>query len=178
MKKCKVCKKLKDFLDFEKQRNQCKDCRKSYLKKNKIKWYYENREYAILKSKEWIEKNEEKRKENRKNEYYRNKEFAILASREYRKLNRAKVSHWSRLRQCSKAHRTPKWLSKEDKWLISEIYDLANLRSIATGIKWEVDHIIPLRGKTVSGLHVPENLQVITEKENKEKRNLFLKAES
>ena len=69
--------------------------------------------------------------------------------------------------------RIPKWLSETDKWIINEIYDIAAQRSKATGIKWEVDHIIPLKGKLVSGLHVPNNLQVIPKQENAKKSNKF-----
>jgi hypothetical protein len=65
----------------------------------------------------------------------------------------------------------PKWLTEDDMFLIREIYELAALRSRITGIVWEVDHIIPLRGKTVCGLHVPQNLQVITRTENRKKNN-------
>lgn len=74
----------------------------------------------------------------------------------------------SRRRNAEK-ERTPAWLTETDKWMMREAYSLAKLRSKATGIKWEVDHIIPLRGEYVSGLHVPLNLQVITKTENRKK---------
>jgi len=70
-------------------------------------------------------------------------------------------------------NRTPKWLTNIDKWMIEEAYELAILRTKLTGFEWEVDHIIPLRGKTVSGLHVPANLQVIPKLENAKKGNKF-----
>lgn len=38
---------------------------------------------------------------------------------------------------------------------------------------FEVDHKIPLNGKKVSGLHIPENLQVLTKRENRSKGNRF-----
>ena len=69
--------------------------------------------------------------------------------------------------------RMPKWLTPTDKWMIKEAYHIATLRTKATGIIWEVDHIIPLQGETVSGLHVPTNLQIMPKSENCSKGNKF-----
>jgi len=74
-------------------------------------------------------------------------------------------------RRTVELQRKPAWLTKEDLWLIKETYDLAVERTKLLGFKWEVDHIIPLQGKTVSGLHTPNNLQVITMEENRKKQN-------
>lgn len=54
---------------------------------------------------------------------------------------------------------------------IDELYHLAQLRKLYTGIPHDVDHIIPLRGKEVCGFHVWYNLQVISHKENEFKNN-------
>lgn len=80
----------------------------------------------------------------------------------------------SKLYKLTKIRRKPCWLTRDDLWLMKEAYALAKLRSKVTGIDWHVDHIIPLRGKTVSGLHVPTNLRVITAEENFCKGNHFV----
>jgi hypothetical protein len=54
-------------------------------------------------------------------------------------------------------------------FFIEEIYHLAKLRTKATGIKWEVDHIVPMAGKTVSGLHWEQNMQVVPSAVNRRK---------
>lgn len=77
-------------------------------------------------------------------------------------------------RRASLLNRMPKWLTSTDKWMIKEAYHIATLRTQATGIIWEVDHIIPLQGKTVSGLHVPTNLQLMTKSENCSKGNKYI----
>jgi hypothetical protein len=58
-----------------------------------------------------------------------------------------------------------------DESMIDEFYRLAQLRTLMTGIVWEVDHIIPLRGLGVRGLHVENNLQVIPKTLNAAKGN-------
>ena len=69
--------------------------------------------------------------------------------------------------------RIPIWLSEDDRWLMEQAYEIARIRTEQFGFVWHVDHIIPLKGKTVSGLHVPSNLQVIPYVDNLRKRNRF-----
>lgn len=58
-------------------------------------------------------------------------------------------------------------------FVVEQAAHLAKLREYATGIKWHIDHIIPLFGKQISGLHVYNNLRVIPAKENLKKSNKF-----
>ena len=76
-------------------------------------------------------------------------------------------------RKLDKLSRTPAWLTDDDFWMMGEMYHLAEIRTKTTGIVWHVDHVIPLRGKTVSGFHVPSNLRVITAQENMKKGNRY-----
>lgn len=60
-------------------------------------------------------------------------------------------------------YRTPSWAEKEE---IRQFY-------LACPKGYHVDHIIPLQGKLVSGLHVLSNLQYLPASENLSKRNKF-----
>ena len=73
----------------------------------------------------------------------------------------------------AKDNRTPAWLTEVDYERIANVYKLATLQSKITGTTWHVDHIIPLRGKYVSGLHVPSNLQAIPGVDNVRKNNSY-----
>lgn len=74
-------------------------------------------------------------------------------------------------RRSGKLLATPGWLTEADEDSIRALYAEAVVLSETTGIPFEVDHIVPLRGKTVSGLHVPWNLQVIARSANRRKQN-------
>lgn len=100
-----------------------------------------------------------------------NKEKLSLYFKEYKKENAAQVAAWNAKRRAAELQRTPVWLTEDDLWIISEAYALAADRTALFGFKWHVDHILPLRGKKVSGLHVPTNLQVIPAVENLRKAN-------
>ena len=73
--------------------------------------------------------------------------------------------------RADKIQRTPNWLTNKELHEIEDMYLLRNKINKATGIDHHVDHIIPLRGKNISGLHVPNNLQVIKASENLFKNN-------
>jgi 5-methylcytosine-specific restriction endonuclease McrA len=66
---------------------------------------------------------------------------------------------------------TPSWADKES---IKQFYINAQKLTKETGVPHEVDHIIPIKGKLVSGLHVPENLQILTAEENQRKNAKFV----
>lgn len=74
-------------------------------------------------------------------------------------------------RRAARIQRTPKWLTEDDLWIIKEVYALAAARTKLHGFSWHVDHIVPLQGETVSGFHVPNNLQVIPWVDNIKKHN-------
>lgn len=101
----------------------------------------------------------------------KNKEHIALYKQAYRRDNKLKHTVWDANKRASRRQRKPLWLTKEDKVAISAFYMLAQEMSLSTGEKYQVDHIVPLNGKNVSGLHVPWNMQVITAIENNRKNN-------
>lgn len=95
---------------------------------------------------------------------YRAKHPGKLQAKEsaYRLTNPAKRTAWQAKRKAAQLNATPAWA---DLNAIKAIYLEANRLGM------EVDHIVPLQGKTVCGLHVSNNLQLLTKSENSRKRN-------
>jgi 5-methylcytosine-specific restriction endonuclease McrA len=69
---------------------------------------------------------------------------------------------------------TPPWITKEQKQAIRRLYLAAMQLTKTTGERYVVDHIVPIHGEAVCGLHVPWNLRVITQEENLKKSNKLL----
>jgi 5-methylcytosine-specific restriction endonuclease McrA len=64
----------------------------------------------------------------------------------------------------------PPWLTDEQREAMQWFYDEARRLTKETRVSHVVDHIHPLNGAHSCGLHVPWNLQVLTDAENKRKR--------
>lgn len=172
MKTCTVCGEHQDDSAFEPQRRQCIVCRKAYQKVRRKAYYARTREESIRKAAEWRLENEKRRQENRKAEYARNREAAKESSRLYRKNNPDKVNAWSKNRIHAKRSAMPAWA---DKARIKAYYDVCAFFNEVNGFtKYHVDHIIPLRGKLVTGLHVHNNLQVLLAAVNRSKGRKYV----
>jgi hypothetical protein len=109
------------------------------------------REVRRVKSAVWREKNPEKASENSRN-----------WCKAYPWKNSAKSNKYRATKLCA----TPKWV---DKVAILKIYESAAAKTDESGYPFHVDHIVPLNGKLVCGLHVPWNLRVIPATENMKK---------
>jgi len=158
---------------------------KAWRKANPEKHKINTKAYAAKHPKKMLEKvlrykrkNLEKVRERDKlaSANYRNTKTALikLSKQKYQKAHPETINAAVARRKAKKLLRTPKWLGSEEYWLIKQAYELASLRTKMFGFVWHVDHIIPLQGKNVSGLHVPQNLQVIPGVDNIRKKNGYL----
>jgi hypothetical protein len=152
-KTCTICKEEKALSLFNKRggrepgyRSFCKQCQS---KKDAVR-------YNPQKRKDRYMSNHEEEKQKRK-EYYKSN-----VDKYY--VNKAR-------RRASLLQATPKWYDSFDDFVLSEAHSLCKLREETTGIKWEVDHVVPLQGKTVCGLHWHQNWSVIPMFDNRSKGN-------
>lgn len=93
--------------------------------------------------------------------------------RRYVKANPARYAAHAAKRRAMILQRTPPWLTEEQHTEIQVFYDEAARLTEETGIIYSVDHVVPLQGPNVSGLHVPWNLGILTKSDNSSKHNKF-----
>ena len=192
---CKECCKARDKRNYLKNKEtklaKCAEYRKvnkKRIQKYHANYYSLNKDKALSKAKEYrsrpgVAENERIRQK----QYYAERSASIQAKRKLRlelnpelkeKLVEYEKQHYennkhlyvARLnkRRAVKFSATPLWADLE---AIKRIYKESRRVSIETGILHHVDHIVPLQGGIVSGLHVEYNLQIIPAKQNLSKAN-------
>ena len=162
---------------YEENKEKIKAYYKKYTEENKEKkdayhkkYREANKEKIKVLLNAWRLANKEKIEANWKAWYRENKEKVKPVRRAWYEANPGKVAAFSVKRRAAKLQRTVSWSNKD---LIEQIYKQAKELSIETGESYHVDHIIPLQGKLVSGLHVETNLQILLAHDNISKSNKF-----
>lgn len=167
IKTCNVCWVTKPFEQFNIRRastdgrshtcRACANARTSRWKKNHptahAEWYQENRQHKREYWAKWRAANAERAR----NTY-----------RQWAAAHRGIVNANVVRRDLSKRHATPRWA---DRLMMRAFYLEAARLTRETGIRHEVDHIVPIRSRLVCGLHVPANLQILTREANQKKGN-------
>lgn len=103
--------------------------------------------------------------------YEANKQAHLAQKRAYRQANKGKINALVTKRKTQVKLRTPAWA---DMGKIKAYYEVCAFFNEVNGYtKYHVDHVIPLQGDIVSGLHVQNNLQIIPWLDNIRKKNKF-----
>lgn len=187
---CKLCMKKYASRYYEKNVDKTKKRHDNYrtniksdpILKSKYKEYHRdyNKKYRELPEHK-NRRSEIKNKRKAENNPYKNNlklkfpELYNLRQREavkkYRKKYPEKIANYRTKRRNVELQAVPNWLNKEDLLNIRLIYLKRDLISEFTGIPHHVDHVYPLVNEYSCGLHVPWNLQILTESENLKKSN-------
>lgn len=136
-------------------------------------WYERNKELTKERARAWALANPEKRHAIHRKNRDKDLENHNARNRRWFAKNKDKRASYEGKRRAAQLQRTPKWLTEIDLWMIEEAYHIAQVRTEHFNLPWHVDHVIPLQGRKVSGLHVPSNIQVILAKENVKKSNKY-----
>lgn len=157
---------------------------KIYREKNKEKINKQRREYRTKNREKLLDINRQNYEKRRKPRVKKvkvcrvvDKDKAKQSVTRWRKSNKGKANFYAAKRRASKLQATPIWLSPGHCCEIKTMYIMAETMTQEQGVKYHVDHIVPLQGKTVCGLHVPWNLQIIRAADNISKGNRLINYE-
>lgn len=148
---------------FAAHKEEMKAYAAAYRSANKEKAKEYAKAYYAANKAAWVESGARYRKDNPAS--------AKAAQKRYRHANREMTRASWQARYAAQLKRTPPWFGELDQLVFLEAHDLAKLRWQSSGVRWDVDHFLPLQGRVVSGLHVWNNVRVIPASLNRSKCN-------
>lgn len=157
---CTKCKSIKSTEEFHNNKSKpdgkCLWCKTCACKNSRNWWAKLPDDYVKNAKKRYNDNNRDYVNSYNRSLYQKHKDKAHARSKKYALL---------------KTQSCPTWLTKEQHSDITKMYALSKKLSKIFGVKYHVDHIIPLKGSNVCGLHVPWNLQILEAKLNLKKSN-------
>lgn len=161
MPTCSRCFEDKPKEDFPKAktcvsgfRSYCRVCKNKQTRS----YYLKDKQKHLKTTKAWAELNKEK---------------SLLIKKEWKKRNPVQVATDNAKRSAIKRSAAVSWDKEFTDFVFEEAHHLRGLRDALFGFKWHVDHVIPLQGKQVCGLHVWNNFAVIPATVNLRKNNKY-----
>jgi hypothetical protein len=149
--------------------NVCKSCEKARQSER----YLENRDEVLDRTKAYGKANRHVTRKASKNYYSKNREASIQRKLDWCKQNPEKAAASAANYRANKRQATPVWLTEDHREEILRVYEHSKECRMLTGDEYHVDHIVPLAGENVCGLHVPWNLQVLPSDINIAKSNKY-----
>ncbi|MEN6544486.1 MAG: hypothetical protein ABFE07_00420 [Armatimonadia bacterium] len=141
-----------------------KEARRAY---DRRRWE-KDRAYFIEKGRRYHADNRDQVNEQKREYWAENREQMAEARKRWKAKNRARVRHMNACRKKLIAIATPPWA---DRSAILAVYEEAERVTEATGVQHHVDHIVPIKGESVCGLHVHYNLRPLPWDQNIKKKN-------
>lgn len=178
----------------------CTECLAGRRREYMREWAKKNPEVKKERAADWYDKNRERVIERVRGNYYADLDRSRARGRDYAAENRgaarARAKQWKldnperarindlnrdpvKLHSAKAKYRAtrrmacPPWVDEAHMTRIHGIYKLRREITEQTGVPHEVDHIVPLQGKTVCGLHVWWNLRVIPKEENNRRPRIW-----
>jgi len=175
-RQCVECVRLNSRKQYVENKPRILSRNRAYQSENKIAIAAQKRErhraapgISAERGRRWRQRNPKRVAEANRKFKNDNPNYAADYARTHYRANRDVYIATAAKRRAASMRRTPEW---SDDTAVAAIYRRAREQRRA-GENVHVDHIIPLQGELVSGLHVPENLQIIPAAENLSKSNHF-----
>lgn len=156
--KCFIEKSVEDFPKAKTcvsgHRSYCSACKN----KQTASYYYKDKQKHRAIADKWMQANPEK---------------VLQIKQAWKKRNPLQVKVDSAKRSAIKRSASVEWDLELTDFVFEEAHHLRGIRDTLFGFKWHVDHVIPLQGKNVCGLHVWNNFAVIPASVNLRKNNRY-----
>ena len=155
-------------LEFAKMKRKWRLANLEKCKAQRIENYNANKDRELASGRKYKEEHKERLAKYQYDKYWADPVAARDAMLRYRRANPDKSRAWRMRRIAAEKQAIPLWADHD---AILKAYEAADMMMQLLGERFEVDHVVPLQSKLVCGLHVANNLQILSMSDNRKKSN-------